>query len=94
MIRHQSGYQLRGCSTRIYFNDLLTDIISNVELFADDTSLFSIIHDAKTTAYELNTDLQKIGEWANKWKMPFYPDLHEPAQEVTFSRKITKSSHL
>ena len=37
----------------IYINDLSIDIISIVKLFADDTSLFSIIHDATTTAYEL-----------------------------------------
>ena len=36
----------------IYINDLSIDIISTVKLFADDTSLFSISHDAKTTAYE------------------------------------------
>ena len=28
-------------------------------MFADDTSLFSTIHDVKKTAYELNKDLQK-----------------------------------
>ena len=63
-----------------------------IELFADDTSLF-IIHDAKTTAYELNKDLQKIAEWAHQWKMTFNPDLNKQAQEVIFSRKMTKSSH-
>ena len=31
----------------IYINDLSVDIISTVKLFADDTSLFSNIHDAK-----------------------------------------------
>ena len=35
----------------IYINDLSIDIISAVKLFADDTSLFSIIHNAKTTVY-------------------------------------------
>ena len=39
------------------------------QLFADDTSLFSIIHDAKKTAYELNKDLQRITEWAHQWRM-------------------------
>ena len=49
----------------IYINDLSVDITSTVNLFADDTSLFSIIHDAKTTAYELNKDLQKMADWAH-----------------------------
>ena len=53
----------------IYINDLSVDITSTAKLFADDTSLFFIIHDAKTTTYELNKDLQKIAEWAHQWKM-------------------------
>ena len=62
-------------------------------MFADDTSLFSIIHDATATAYELNKDLQKTAEWTHQWKMSFNPDLNKKAQEVIFSRKMTKSSH-
>ena len=77
----------------IYINDLSVDITSTVKLFADDASLSSIIHDAKTTAYELNKDLQKIAEWAHQWKMSFNPDLNKQAQEVMFSRKMTKPSH-
>ena len=44
----------------IYINDLSIDIIFTVKLFVDNTSIFSIIHDAKKTAYELNKDLLKI----------------------------------
>ena len=64
-----------------------------MKLFADDTSLFSIVHDPNTSANELNKDLQKISEWAYQWKMSFNPDQNKQAQEVIFSRKITKSSH-
>ena len=53
----------------IYINALSIDIISTVELFADDTSLFTIIHDAKTKAYELNKVSQKTAEWVHQWKM-------------------------
>ena len=77
----------------IYINDLSIDTISTVKLFADDTSLFSIVHDARTTAYELSNDLQKIAEWAYQWKMSFNPDLNKQAQEVIFSSKMTKLSH-
>ena len=68
-------------------------IVSTVKLFADDTSLFSIVHDTKTSAYKLNQDLQKISEWAYQWKMSFNPDLNKQAPEVIFSRKTAKSSH-
>ena len=62
-------------------------------MFVDDTSLFSIVHDAKTPAYKLNRNLQKIPEWAYQWKIPFHLELNKPAQEVIFSRKTAKSSH-
>ena len=65
-----------------------------MKLFADDTSLFSIVYDSNISAYELNNDIQKISEWAYKWKMLFNTDLNKQAQEVIFSRKLNKSSHL
>ena len=64
-----------------------------MKLFADDASLFSISRDPNTSANELNKDLQKISEWAYQWKMSFNPDPNNQAQEVVFSRKISKSSH-
>ena len=77
----------------IYINDLSVDITFIVKLFADDTSLFSIVDDPYTSANELNKDLQKISEWAHHWKMTFNPDQNKQAQEVIFSREIIKSSH-
>ena len=72
---------------QIYNNDVLIDIISNVKLFADNTSLFSIIYDAKATAHELNKDLQKIAEWLHQWKMSFNPYLNKQSQGVIFQAK-------
>ena len=50
----------------IYINDLSDGITSNVKLFAHDTSIFSTIHDINYSASNLNSDLQKISEWAFK----------------------------
>ena len=36
--------------------------ISNAKLFADDTSLFSVVHNINTSAIELNNDLNKIND--------------------------------
>ena len=44
----------------IYINDLANGPSSNAKLFADDTSLFFVVHNANTTAKELNGDLAKI----------------------------------
>ena len=43
----------------IYINDLLDGLSSNAKLFADDTSLFSVVHDINASAIELNSDLKK-----------------------------------
>ena len=48
----------------IYINDLPDGLFSNVKLLADDTSLFSVVHDIHSSASELNKDLKTINEWA------------------------------
>ena len=71
----------------IYINDLPNELKSNVKLFADDTSLFTVVKDKNESANILNNDLQSISKWAYNWKMLFSPDSSKPAQEVLFSRK-------
>ena len=67
----------------IYINDLK----SNAKLFADDTSLFTVVNDKNDCANILNNDLIAISTWAFNWKMLFNPDPKKPAQEVFISRK-------
>ena len=55
----------------IYINDLVENVSCDVRLFADDTSLFSVVNDVATTAFEMNYDLEKIKLWAWQWKMQF-----------------------
>ena len=43
-------------------------------MFADDTSLFSVVHEIDTSANNLNHDLEKNSEYAFQWKMKFNPD--------------------
>ena len=77
----------------IYINDLPNGLKSNAKLFADDTSLFSIVNDKNESANILNNDLSLISKWAYDWKMLFNPDPKKPAQEVIFSRKKQFQSH-
>ena len=77
----------------IYINDLSDDPSTNAKLFADDTSLFSVVRNINTSAVHLNNDLRKISNWAFQWKMSFNPDPTKQAQEVIFSRKHQKISH-
>ena len=64
-----------------------------LNLFADDTSLFSVVNNANFSAFRVNNDLVKIQDWAFNWKMSFNPDLTKQAKEVTFSKKIIPGIH-
>ena len=75
----------------IYSNDLADGLSSNTKLFADDTSLFSVIHDSVITTLELNSDLSRIKQWACQWKMSFNPDPNKQAEEVMFPRHHRKN---
>ena len=74
----------------IYINDLSDGLQSNPKLFADDTSLFSTVHDITETTNELNMNLRKINIGAHQGKMSFDPDISKQAHEVLFSRKNFK----
>ena len=45
-------------------NDIVTDIGSNIRLFADDTSLYIVVDNPLVAAETLNADLEKISRWA------------------------------
>ena len=77
----------------IYISDLPDNLNALINLFADDTSLFSAIYDPNHSAKVLNDDLNKISEWAYKWKTLFNPDLTKQGQEVVFARKNIKTYH-
>ena len=77
----------------IYINDLTDGTTSIAKLFADDTSLFSVVQNKNNSASQLNNDLNKVSDWAYTWKMSFNPNPSKQAQEVIFSRKCTKEDH-
>ena len=77
----------------IYINDLSDGLTTNVRLFADDVSLFFVVDNINLSATNLNSDLTKINDWANQWKMTFDLDPNKQAQEVIFSGKINKITH-
>ena len=77
----------------IYINDLPDGLKSNVKLFADDTSLFSVVKNKEESASDLTNDLDMISKWAYNWEMSFNSDPKKPAQEVLFSRKNSNITH-
>ena len=65
-------------------------INSSIRLFADDTSLYIIVENPVEAAYQLNSDLSKIHQWATKWLVTFNPSKSE---SIIFSRKRNKPHH-
>ena len=66
------------------------ELSSNVELFADDTSLFFVVHNLSSSSAALNTNSSKIILSAQQWKMSFIPVPGKQAQGVIFSRNVNK----
>ncbi|XP_053381852.1 uncharacterized protein LOC128549303 [Mercenaria mercenaria] len=69
----------------LYINDIVTDIGSTICLFADDTSLYITVDDPIRSAITLNTDLNTITNWAEKWLVDFNPN------KTTFFAHFTKT---
>ena len=77
----------------VYINDLTGDLRCNVKLFADDTSLFTVVQNFNSAANDMNHDLELIRQWAHDWRMSFNPDPQKQAVELIFSRKKIKADY-
>ncbi len=53
-----------------YINDMPGEVNSMIEMFADDTKIFTNI-ESEEDSEALQADLVKLQEWANKWQMRF-----------------------
>ena len=74
----------------VYINDIVDGLKNNIKLFADDTSIYSVVKDKDEAAANLNQDLERVNLWAWQWKMQFNNDKTE---EVIFSVKRSKIEH-
>ena len=71
--------------TLFFLNNLPDGLKSNVKLFADDTSLFSVVTNTEESASDLANDFDTISQWVYNWKMSFNLD-------PLFSHKKTKNN--
>jgi len=70
-------------TVKIHINDLVDNINSSIRLFADDTTLFLSVNHGTTreqaevhssaAADQLNSDLNSIKQWADRWLVNFNP---------------------
>jgi hypothetical protein len=55
----------------VFINDVVDDIESDINLFADDTSLMNIIDQMIDSYTTLNADLVKLAAWASRWLVTY-----------------------
>ena len=65
----------------VYINDLPNELKYNAKLFADATSLLTIVKDKQESPDVLNYDPSLISKWVFDWKMLSNPDTNKAAQK-------------
>lgn len=71
----------------IYINDITDGLASLPLIYTDDTTLFEIVDEPAVSVGRLNSDLNKISEWADKWLVTMNP---VKSRNVVFSLKRNK----
>ena len=74
----------------IYINDIVVDINSTVQLFADDTSLYLIVDNPAEAARCINSDLERMHQWAERWLVKFNA---KKSEAILISRKTNRLIH-
>ena len=70
----------------IFINDIITNLESEITIFADDTTLLATGKDPNLTTQQLNRDLVKISDWASRWKVLFNA---KKTKDLIFSKKFS-----
>ena len=58
----------------ISINDIVANIECKVKIFADHTSLFSLVRDPNEISAKLGRELRRVAQWVHQWKMSFNLD--------------------
>ena len=72
----------------IFINDILANLECDVPIFADDTSLFSLVRYPNESSEKLGRDLGRVAWWAHQWKMSFMLVLLSKLWRFIFPRNI------
>ena len=78
-----TGICFRAISFSSIYNDIVEKINTNIRLFADDTSLFTVIENQESIQL-LNEDLIEIAQWSDDWLIILN---HTKTNSMTFTRK-------
>ena len=74
----------------VYINDIVEEIHSNINSFADDTCLSMVVGNPSAAGTILQNDINRIIIWADKWLVRFNPSKSE---SLTIFRKRNKPTH-
>ena len=74
----------------IYINNTVDDIQANINLFADDISLSMTVVGPAHVGSILQTDIDKITRWSQKWLVKFNP---AKSESLVISRKRFRPDH-
>jgi hypothetical protein len=70
----------------IFINDVVDNMESDINLFADDTSIMNIIDQMLVSYTTLNNDLRKLAVWADQWLVNYNPT-KTVALHITYRRE-------
>ena len=74
----------------VYINDIVEEIQSNINSFADVTCLSMVVGNPSAAGTILQNDINRIILWADKWLVRFNPSKSE---SLIISRKPNKPTH-
>ena len=90
------GFILGRLFFLISISDLSSNLLSTVKLFADDTSLYSAIHDINVSAKKMYLKKKiNVSVYESSWHCCINPDSKKLylVQEFIFSGKTEKTTH-
>ena len=74
----------------VYINNIVDNLESNINLFADDTSLSLEVDNSDSCWAKLQSDINKINDWAQNWIVKFNP---LKSESLVITRKNIKPVH-
>ena len=74
----------------VYINDIVDNLESNINLFADDTSLSLEVDNPDSCWAKLQSDINEINDWGQNWIVKFNP---LKSESLVITRKNIKPVH-
>ena len=74
----------------IYVNDIISNIESDILLFADDTCIYEPLCDSGNSIAKINRDLERLSRWASQWLVNFNPS---KTKYLIFSKKALRPEY-